>query len=34
MNDQNKTAADIFGPVLYTYSRSQAVADGLQVEVP
>ena len=33
MNDQNKTAADIFGPVLYTYSRSQAVADGLQVEV-
>jgi hypothetical protein len=33
MNDQNKTAADIFGPVLYTYSRSQAVADGLQIEV-
>jgi hypothetical protein len=33
MNDQNKTAADIFGPVLYTYSRAQAVADGLQVEV-
>jgi hypothetical protein len=33
MNDQNKTAADIFGPVLYTYSRSQAIADGLQVEV-
>ena len=33
MNEQNKTAADIFGPVLYTYSRSQAVADGLQVEV-
>jgi hypothetical protein len=33
MNDQNKTAADIFGPVLYTYSRSQALADGLQVEV-
>src|SRR5664279_2727097 len=33
MNDQNKTAADIFGPVLYAYPRSQAVADGLQVEV-
>ena len=33
MNEQNKTAADIFGPVLYTYSRSQAVADGLQIEV-
>src|SRR5712664_3848309 len=33
MNDQNKTAADIFGPVLHTYSRSQAVADGFQVEV-
>jgi hypothetical protein len=33
MNDQNKTAADIFGPVIYAYSRSQAVADGLQVEV-
>ena len=33
MNDKNETAADIFGPVLYTYSRSQAVADSLQVEV-
>jgi hypothetical protein len=33
MNDHNKTAADIFGPVLYTYSRSQTVADGFQVEV-
>jgi hypothetical protein len=33
MNDQSRTAANIFGPVLYTYSRSQAVADGLQVEV-
>ena len=33
MNDQNKAAADIFGPVIYTYSRSQAVADGLQVAV-
>ena len=33
MNDPNKTAADPFGPVIYTYSRSQAVADGFQVEV-
>jgi hypothetical protein len=33
MNDQDKAAADIFGPVLYTYSRSQAVADGFQIEV-
>ena len=33
MNAQNKIAADIFGPVLYSYSRSQAFADGLQVEV-
>src|ERR1022692_4874672 len=33
MNDQNKTTTDIFGPVIYAYSRSQAVADGLQVEV-
>ncbi len=33
MNDQNETAADIFGPVLHSYSRSQAVADGFQVEV-
>ena len=33
MNDQTKTATDIFGPVLYAYPRSQAVADGLQVEV-
>ena len=33
MNDQNTTAADIFGPAVYSYSRSQAVADGFQVEV-
>lgn len=33
MNDQHKTAADIFGPVLHTYPRAQAVADGFQVEV-
>jgi hypothetical protein len=33
MNEQNRNVTDVFGPVLYTYSRSQAVADGLQVEV-
>jgi len=33
MNDQNKTVTDICGPVVYTYSRSQAVADGCQIEV-
>ncbi len=33
MNDQNKTGTDIFGSVLYAYSRSQAVADGCQIEV-
>ena len=33
MNDQNKTVTDIFGPVLHAYTRSQAVADGFQVEV-
>src|ERR1019366_6323954 len=30
--DTNKTA-EPFGPVIYQYTRSQAVADGLQVEV-
>jgi hypothetical protein len=33
MSEQDNIAADIFGPVLYAYARSQAVADGLQVEV-
>jgi len=33
MSDQDKTAVDIFGNVIYAYTRSQAVADGLQVEV-
>ena len=33
MNDQNRSATDIFGPVLHTSTRSQAVADGFQVEV-
>ncbi len=29
----NHTADEPFGPVIYAYTRSQAVADGLQVEV-
>ena len=33
MNDQNNNTAEPFGPVIYSYTRSQAVADGLQVEV-
>jgi hypothetical protein len=33
MNDQNNAAAEPFGPVIYSYTRSQAIADGLQVEV-
>ena len=33
MNDQPTNAADIFGPVIYSYTRAQAVADGFQVEV-
>ena len=39
MNDQNHNThprqddADPFGPVIYSYTRAQAVADGIQVEV-
>src|SRR5258708_1748505 len=33
MNEQPTNPADIFGPVIYSYTRAQAVADGLQVEV-
>ena len=29
----NNNTAEPFGPVIYSYTRSQAVADGLQVEV-
>jgi hypothetical protein len=32
MNNTENTA-EPFGPVIYAYTRSQAVADGLQVEV-
>ena len=31
MNNQNTT--EPFGPVVFTYTRAQAVADGVQVEV-
>ena len=28
-----ENTAEPFGPVIYSYTRSQAIADGLQVEV-
>ncbi len=33
MNTHPQDLTELFGPVIYTYSRAQAVADGLQVEV-
>jgi hypothetical protein len=33
LQDQNENAAGPFGPVIYAYTRSQAVADGFQIEV-
>jgi hypothetical protein len=33
MNNNTENTAEPFGPVIYSYTRSQAVADGLQVEV-
>jgi len=33
MNTSPHHDAEPFGPVIYSYTRSQAVADGLQVEV-
>ena len=33
MKTQNTNAESPFGPVIYAYTRSQAVADGVQVEV-
>ena len=33
MNTPHQDAADHFGPVIYSYTRSQAVADGVQIEV-
>jgi hypothetical protein len=33
MNNPNHHDAGPFGPVIYSYTRAQAVADGVQVEV-
>jgi len=33
MNTHPQDLAEIFGQPIYTYSRAQAIADGLQVEV-
>ena len=34
MNDQDRnTAAEIFGELIYSYSRAQALADGMLVDV-
>ena len=33
MNNHPNDPAEIFGPVIYSYTRSQAIADGEQVEV-
>ena len=31
--DQQKSMANIFGPVIYSYTRSQAIEDGVLVDV-
>ena len=33
MNTHTNENADPFGPVIYSYTRAQAVADGFQIEV-
>lgn len=33
MNDQPKSMSEMFGPPVYSYSRKQALADGVQVDV-
>jgi hypothetical protein len=33
MNTDTNNTAEPFGPVIYTYTRSQAIADGFQVDV-
>ncbi len=33
MNEHNHNTAEPFGPVIYSYTRAQAIADGVQVEV-
>jgi predicted sugar kinase len=32
-NQNTNNSAEPFGPIIYTYTRSQAIADGFQVEV-
>ena len=32
-NTNNNNTAEPFGPVIYQYTRSQAIADGFQIEV-
>jgi len=32
-NTHNNNTAEPFGPVIYQYTRSQAIADGFQIEV-
>ena len=33
MNNNTNDTAEPFGPVIYQYTRSQAIADGFQIEV-
>jgi len=33
MDTNNNNTAEPFGPVIYQYTRSQAIADGFQIEV-
>ena len=33
MNTEQNQNAEPFGPIIYSYTRSQAVADGVQIEV-
>ena len=33
MNTDTNNTAEPFGPVIYTYTRSQAIADGFQIEI-
>ena len=33
MNNTDNNTAEPFGPVIYQYTRSQAIADGFQIEV-
>ena len=33
MNEHTQNTTEPFGPVIYSYTRAQAVADGVQVEV-